>query len=116
MSKPDLQPHAYVLAVRDLAGSTRYFTDVLGFTKEWNDGDNWQALMRGSVRLMLGRCPDALPPAELGDHSYFGFSPPAMSTRCTPSSRPGARLSAHNPPTSHGAGERWRWRRPRATG
>src|SRR6476620_11530227 len=21
----------------------------------------------------LGRCPDALPPAELGDHSYFGF-------------------------------------------
>jgi len=73
MSKPDLQPHAYVLAVRDLAGSTRYFTDVLGFTKEWNDGDNWQALMRGSVRLMLGRCPDALPPAELGDHSYFGF-------------------------------------------
>jgi uncharacterized glyoxalase superfamily protein PhnB len=73
MNQPDLKPHAYVLAVQDLAGSTRYFTDVLGFSKEWNDGDNWQALTRGGVRLMLGRCPDALPPAQLGDHSYFAF-------------------------------------------
>ena len=73
MSQPNLQPHAYVLAVRDLAGSTDYFVEVLGFSKEWNDGDNWQALARGGVRLMLGRCPDALPPSELGDHSYFGF-------------------------------------------
>jgi hypothetical protein len=22
---------------------------------------------------MLGECPDALPPSELGDHSYFGY-------------------------------------------
>jgi hypothetical protein len=73
MSPPQLHPHAYVLAVRDLTGSTDYFVGVLGFAKEWNDGDNWQALVRGGVRLMLGRCPDALAPAELGDHSYFGF-------------------------------------------
>ena len=73
MNPPDLQPHAYVLAVHDLAGSTAYFTDVLGFSKDWNDGDNWQCLLRGQVRLMLGRCPDALPPARLGDHNYFGF-------------------------------------------
>ncbi len=73
MNPPDLQPHAYVLAVQDIAGSATYFTDVLGFSKDWNDGDNWQALVRGNVRLMLGRCPDALPPAQLGDHSYFGF-------------------------------------------
>lgn len=70
---PSLKPHAYVLAVRDLAGSTAYFTDALGFARDWNDGDNWQALTRDGVRLMLGRCPDALPPADLGDHNYFGF-------------------------------------------
>lgn len=73
MSGPDLRPHAYVLAVHDLAGCVRYFVDVLGFSKEWNDADNWQALARGGVRLMLGRCPNALPAAQLGDHSYFGF-------------------------------------------
>ena len=73
MTKPSLRPHAYVLAVHDLAGSTAYFEDVLGFSKEWNDSDNWQCLVRDGVRLMLGRCPDALAPAATGDHSYFGF-------------------------------------------
>lgn len=73
MGKPDLSSHAYVLAVWDLSGSTAYFTDVLGFTKEWNVGDDWQALVRGQVRLMLGRCPDAIAPALLGDHSYFAY-------------------------------------------
>jgi catechol 2,3-dioxygenase-like lactoylglutathione lyase family enzyme len=73
MTEPALRPHAYVLAVHDLPGTTAYFTDILGFSKDWNDGDNWQALIRGDVRLMLGRCPDALPPAQLGDHNYFGF-------------------------------------------
>jgi predicted enzyme related to lactoylglutathione lyase len=73
MTNPHLRPHAYVLAVRDLANSTAYFVDVLGFSREWADADNWQSLIRDGVRLMLGRCPDALPAAELGDHSYFGF-------------------------------------------
>jgi len=73
MSEPDLRPFAYVLAVNDLAGSAAYFVEVLGFSMEWTDGDNWKALRRGDVRLMLGRCPDALSPAKLGDHSYFGF-------------------------------------------
>jgi hypothetical protein len=73
VSKPDLQPHAYVLAVHDLAGSADYFVDGLGFAVQWTDGDNWQALKRGGVQVMLGHCPDALPPAQLGDHRYFGF-------------------------------------------
>lgn len=73
MTAPTLKPHAYVLAVHDIAGSTDYFVNTLGFTKEWNDGDNWQCLVRDAVRLMLGRCPDALAPKAIGDHSYFGF-------------------------------------------
>jgi hypothetical protein len=73
VTKPDLRPHAYVLAVHDLAGSAAYFIDVLGFSVDWIDPGNWQTLSRGAVRVMLGRCPDALPVVALGDHSYFGF-------------------------------------------
>jgi len=47
MTQPELRPQAYVLAVRDLPGSAAYFIDVLGFSLEWQDGDNWQALIRG---------------------------------------------------------------------
>src|SRR5579862_778186 len=70
---PRLTPHAYVLAVPDLARTTAHFEEVLGFARLWNDADNWQALGRDGVRVMLGRCPDAIPPAELGDHSYFAY-------------------------------------------
>ena len=68
-----LRSYAFVLAVPDLRRTVRYFVEVLGFQPEWADGENWQAIARGGVRLMLGRCPDALPPSELGDHSYFGY-------------------------------------------
>ena len=73
MSDHRLKPHAYVLAVHDLHGSATYFVDVLGFEREWDDTDRWQGLKRGDVRVMLGRCPDALPPSKIGDHGYFGF-------------------------------------------
>jgi len=73
MSDAEITPYAFVLAVHDLAGSTAYFRDVLGFEMEWNDEDRWHALRRGQVRVHLGRCSDALPPAALGDHNYFGM-------------------------------------------
>ena len=73
MNVPDLRPHAYVLAVHDLAGSAAYFRDILGFALEWRDGDNWQVLRRGQVRVNLGRRPDAAAPSALGDHNYFGL-------------------------------------------
>ncbi len=68
-----LYPHAYVLAVHDLAAEAAYFIDVLGFATDWRDGDNWHTVVLGEVRVMLGRCPDALPVRDLGDHSYFGY-------------------------------------------
>ena len=73
MPAPAISTYAFVLAVPDLKRSVAYFEGVLGFARDWNDGDNWQALSRGGVRLMLGHCPDALPPRDLGDHSYFAY-------------------------------------------
>jgi catechol 2,3-dioxygenase-like lactoylglutathione lyase family enzyme len=68
-----LHPYAFVLAVPDLSKSSDYFQRALGFRLEWQDGTNWHALSLGEVRLMLGHCPDAIPPSEIGDHSYFGY-------------------------------------------
>jgi uncharacterized glyoxalase superfamily protein PhnB len=64
--------HAHVLAVHDLSASAEYFIEVLGFEREWAQG-GWQGLIRDGVRVMLGECPDAASPSELGDHGYFGF-------------------------------------------
>jgi uncharacterized glyoxalase superfamily protein PhnB len=61
-----------VLAVRDLALSTRFYMDVLGFRRDFGDGsDGWSFLSRDGFKVMLGQCPDALPARELGDHSWF---------------------------------------------
>ncbi|WP_174284886.1 VOC family protein [Sphingomonas bacterium] len=102
---PTLRPHAFVLAVRDLAASTMYFTETLGFTKDWNDGDNWQAVIRDDVRLMMGRCPGAIPASALGDHSYFAFIATSdVDALHTEFASRGARILA--PP----ADKPWGWR------
>ena len=62
-----------VLAVRDLAVSTRYYTDVLGFTRDPIDADGWSFLTRNNFRVMLGECANEKPAGELGDHSYFAY-------------------------------------------
>jgi uncharacterized glyoxalase superfamily protein PhnB len=62
-----------VLAVRDLAVSTRYYVDVLGFQREPIEADGWSFLARDGFRLMLGECPDERPASELGNHSYFAY-------------------------------------------
>jgi uncharacterized glyoxalase superfamily protein PhnB len=62
-----------VLAVRDLAVSTRYYMDVLGFRKDLIDAAGWSFLTRDSFRVMLGECANERPAGELGDHSYFAY-------------------------------------------
>jgi len=62
----------YTLAVLDLAKSTQYYTTVLGLSIEFT-APGWTFLSRGNFRVMLGECADAIPPAELGDHSWFGY-------------------------------------------
>lgn len=62
-----------VLAVRDLQVSTRYYMDVLGFSKDPIDADGWSFLARDSFRVMLGECRDEKPAGETGNHSYFAY-------------------------------------------
>lgn len=63
----------YVIAVPDLERSARYYHDVLGFGVREIGDPGWRVYERDGCLIMAGECPDALAPAELGDHSYFAY-------------------------------------------
>ena len=63
----------YVLAVPDLAQSGEFYRDVLGFTVHEVGDPGWRMFAREGCQILAGHCPDATPPVELGDHSYFGY-------------------------------------------
>jgi uncharacterized glyoxalase superfamily protein PhnB len=61
----------HVIAVPNLTASAEFYRDVLGFEiREIGDG-GWRMYVQGACHILAGECPDALPPRELGDHSYF---------------------------------------------
>jgi uncharacterized glyoxalase superfamily protein PhnB len=60
-----------VQAVADMGD--RSISSWFSIGLEWGDATNWQALSRGGVRMMIGHCPDAMLPAQTGDHSYFAY-------------------------------------------
>ncbi len=62
----------YVLAVPDLAASTAWWCEVMGFTLSF-EAEGWSFLSRGGFALRLGECPDAIPVQDLGDHQFFAF-------------------------------------------
>ena len=62
-----------VLAVRDLAVSTSYYSDVLGFRRDPIDAPGWSFLTRDDFQVMLGECPDEKPASDLGNHSYIAY-------------------------------------------
>jgi catechol 2,3-dioxygenase-like lactoylglutathione lyase family enzyme len=64
---------ALVLAVPDLETSAAYYRDVLGFTLHELGDPGWRVFVRGACVIRAGHCPDALPPTQLGDHSYFAY-------------------------------------------
>lgn len=68
----DLTRVRCVLAVQNLAVSVDYYTGILGMTIDFTV-PGWAFLSRGSFRLMLGECADAMPAHETGDHSYFVY-------------------------------------------
>jgi catechol 2,3-dioxygenase-like lactoylglutathione lyase family enzyme len=63
----------YVVAVLDLERSARYYRDVLGFEVREVGDPGWRFFVRDDCFIMAGECPDALPPEQLGDHSYFAY-------------------------------------------
>ena len=71
--QPKITPWAFVLAVPDLDKSADYFCDVLGFRVLWEDATDWRLVERDSVRVMLGHCPNDMPPSALGSHNWFGY-------------------------------------------
>jgi len=63
----------FVLAVPDLERSAAFYRDALGFeVREMGDA-GWRMFVRDECRIMAGACPDALPAAGIGDHSYFAY-------------------------------------------
>lgn len=74
-----MSPHARVLgsdpvlAVHDLVASSQWYVRVLGCSVSEPDPGNWVFCKTGAVTFMLGRCPEAVPAGELGDHSYVAY-------------------------------------------
>lgn len=66
-----LQNH-YVLAVPDRHASARFFVQALGF-RVVGEPPGWVFVAKDDCMIMLGECPDAIPPGELGDHAYFAY-------------------------------------------
>lgn len=63
----------YVIAVPDLERSAAFYRDALGFEIEEIGDPGWRMYARDGCRIMAGECPDALPPVDLGDHSYYAY-------------------------------------------
>lgn len=63
----------FVIAVPDLQKSAAFYRDVLGFTIHTIPDPGWLFYRSGNCTIMAGECPDAIPPADLGDHAYFAY-------------------------------------------
>lgn len=70
---PKVLKTRFVIAVHDLQKSAAFYRDVLGFSVHTIPDPGFLFYTCGECTIWAGRCPDALPPAELGDHSYFAY-------------------------------------------
>ena len=70
---PTITRHMFVIAVAELARSAAFYRDVLGFDEHDMGDSGWRMFAKDDCRIMAGACPDAMPAAALGDHSYFAY-------------------------------------------
>ncbi|HSF20333.1 MAG TPA: VOC family protein [Vicinamibacteria bacterium] len=70
---PVITDSHFVIAVADLDKSAAYYRDVLGFAVRDMGDPGWRMLVKDRCTIMAGECPDAIPPTQLGDHSYFAY-------------------------------------------
>ena len=70
---PEILRTRFVIAVHDLQKSAAFYRDVLGFEIHTIPDPGWLFYTSGECTIWAGQCPDALSPAQLGDHSYFAY-------------------------------------------
>jgi uncharacterized glyoxalase superfamily protein PhnB len=70
---PTIKKHSYVIAVPNLQTSAAFYRAVLGFEVHAIGDPGWLFYSSGDCLIMAGECPDAIPPAQIGDHSYFAY-------------------------------------------
>lgn len=70
---PDVLNTRFVIAVHDLEKSAAFYRDVLGFAVHTIPDPGFLFYTAGNCTIWAGRCPDALSPFDLGDHSYFAY-------------------------------------------
>jgi uncharacterized glyoxalase superfamily protein PhnB len=70
---PRISKTRFVIAVPNLQTSAAFYHDVLGFTIETISDPRFLFYHCGDCVIMVGECPDAVNPAELGDHSYYAY-------------------------------------------
>jgi uncharacterized glyoxalase superfamily protein PhnB len=88
----------------DMERATRYWCDVLGFQLQFSNED-WRLVGRDICQVMLGECPNAIAPSEVGDHSYFGYiNVSDVDAYCTEINARGALVAA--PPSDKSWGMR----------
>ena len=62
----------FVLAANNLAKSSDFYKNKLGFTTLWEEG-GWHFLILDNIKIMLGECPDDKPASGINNHSYFAY-------------------------------------------
>lgn len=70
---PTVRKTRFVIAVHDLEKSAAFYRDVLGFSVHSIPDPGFLFYTSGECTIWAGLYPDALPPAELGDHAYFAY-------------------------------------------
>ena len=70
---PKITKHSFVIAVPNLERSAAFYRDVLRFTIHAISDPGWLFYRCGDCTIMAGECPAAIPPSQLGDHSYFAY-------------------------------------------
>ena len=63
----------HVLAVKDLKVEAEYYTDKLGFDRDFT-APGWEFLSFGDFKVMLGECADEMTAAETGNHSWYAHA------------------------------------------
>ena len=70
---PKISQTSFLIAVPNLKSSVAFYRDVLGFTIQTIADPGWLFCRLDNCTIMAGECRGAIPPRELGDHSYFAY-------------------------------------------